>query len=69
MNDVAYRINNTGVVTKFGTVTVHNGSQSNLKATASGSVFYRGSQVTVANESPAGTGLVNRFDDPTYYAS
>ena len=69
MNDVAYRINNAGVVTKGGTVVVNNGSLLNLQSTASGSVFYRGNQTTVATEQPAGTGLVNRFDDPTYYTS
>lgn len=69
MNDVAYRINTTNTVKKFGGVTVNNGSLSNLKATASGSVFYRDNEVTIVNESPAGTGLANKFDDPTYYTA
>jgi hypothetical protein len=69
MNDVAYRINATENVKKFGTSVVNNGTLSNLKPSASGSVFYRGNEWTVPNESPAGTGLVNRFDDPTYYSA
>jgi len=69
MNDVAYRLNTANPVIKQGTVVVNNGSKSNLTASASGSVFYRGEQYTMPNETPGNTGLVNRFDDPTYYTA
>lgn len=68
MNDVVYRIN-TALPVRGGTVVVNNGSLDNLKATASGSVFHRDREKTFVNENPVGTGYVNRFDDPTYYAS
>ncbi len=69
MNDVAYRLNTSNPVIKYGTVVVNNGSRINLKATASGSVFYRDNQVTMPDETPGNTGMVNRLDDYTYYSA
>jgi hypothetical protein len=71
MNDVCYRINNVGTVKKFGTMIVNNGGGGGLQFTpnASGSTYYRDQQWSLPTEQPGGTGLVNRFDDPTYYTS
>lgn len=69
MNDVAYRLNTARPVAKFGTIVVNNGSRSNLDVTASGSVYQRDSEYTMPNETPGNTGLVNRFDDITYYTA
>lgn len=67
MNDVAYRLNTSLPVKKFGTVTVHSGG---FTPTASGGFQYNNTNTnTITNESPAGTGLVNRFDETTYYTA
>ena len=67
MNDVVYRLNTSLPVKKFGTSTVNTGG---FTPTASGGFQYNNNNVrTITNESPAGTGLVNRFDDPTYYTA
>ncbi len=67
MNDVAYRLNTALPVKKHGTVTVNTGG---IKPAASGGFqFNNDNTQTVVNESPAGTGLVNRFDEPTYYSA
>ena len=67
MNDVVYRLNTSLPVKKYGTETVHTGG---FTPTASGGFQYNNNHtITITNESPAGTGLVNRFDDPTYYTS
>lgn len=67
MNDVAYRINTSLPVKKFGTATINAGG---MRISASGGFEFNNDNMrTVPNESPAGTGLVNRFDDPTYYTA
>lgn len=68
MNDVAYRLNTALPVRKEGTVVVNNGSRLNLTAVASGSVYYRGVEKTMADET-ASTGIVDRMDDYKYYTT
>jgi hypothetical protein len=64
MNDVVYRINTLAPVKMQGTIVVAASPQ------ISGAFkFYRGEERTIANETAVGTGLVNRFDDPTYYTA
>lgn len=68
MDDVVYRLNTSLPVKKFGTVAVNAGGLS--RPVASGGIFFDNNQTnTIINESPAGTGLVNRFDDPNYYTA
>ena len=67
MNDVAYRLNTGLPVKKFGTSTVNSGG---ISPVASGGFQFGNTNTkTITNESPAGTGLVNRFDDPTFYTA
>jgi len=68
MNDVAYRLNTGLPVRKEGTCVVNNGSKSNLNAGASGSVYMRNEEITMANET-ASTGIVDRMDDYKYYTT
>lgn len=70
MNDVAYRLNTANPVKKYGTMIVNTGGLTGVTPTGSGGMYYNNDNTrTVVNESPAGTGLVNRFDDPTYYTA
>ena len=62
MQDVAHRINTSQPVTKYGTVTA------STQVTGVSS-FDRTNRKTVPNETVAGTGLVNRFDDVQYYST
>lgn len=68
MNDVAYRINTALPVKKYGTIVTNVGDPAILGASGFAQV-YNQMTVTVPNESPAGTGLRDRFDDPTYYTA
>jgi len=68
MNDVAYRLNTALPVRKEGTCVVNNGSRLNLDVNASGSVYMRSKEITMANET-ANTGIVDRMDDYKYYTS
>lgn len=62
MNDVAYRINTSLPVTKEGVIVL------NTLPTGQ-SVKNTENRKSIANESPSGSGYVNRFDDPTYYTA
>ena len=61
MNDVAYRINTSDTVKK-GTAIVSIQKNGSYEA-------YRANEKTFANESPTCTGLVDRFDEITYYTA
>lgn len=61
MQDVAYRLNNSDTV-KRGTAIVSIQKNGSYEA-------YRANQKTFANESPTCTGLVNKFDEVTYYTA
>lgn len=65
--DVAYRLNTSIPVKKYGTVTVNTGGM--RPAASGGFEFNNDNTVTIVNEVPAATGLANRFDDPTYYTA
>ena len=70
MNDVAYRLNTGNPVKKFGTTIINTGGLTGLTPSASGGMqYYNDNTKTVPNENASGTGLVNRFDDPTYYTA
>ena len=61
MDDVAYRINTSLPVKTKGTIMIND--TGNSKIYSEDNTHTK----TVTNESVSGTGLVNRFDDVTYY--
>lgn len=63
MQDVAYRINNALPVKTKGTVVTNQ-----VGSSLYGTYFVENTFTqTVPNETVSGTGLVDRFDDRTYY--
>ena len=68
MNDVAYRIVTSSPV-KHGTLVVGSVPFGGIASGETCTQFYRGAEKTIANEVPIHTGLVNRFDDYTYYSN
>lgn len=69
MNDVVYRINTALPVTKFGTVVTGAQNKAALPGNSGTIQFYKAHTVTLSTEVPGNTGLVDRFDDPTYYTA
>jgi hypothetical protein len=63
MNDVAYRINTSAPVKAQGTIVV-----ACSPAISGAFKFNRDKEKTYANETVA-TGLVNKFDETTYYTA